>query len=363
MVQWRSERRGLVLLVGALALMAALYAPLVHAGAVYEDENWQQALRSGLTWALPAAVANKPVAIWSLNAPLGLEHLINVWLHAMNGLLVFALALAVADPLAAGLAALIFLLTPLNSEAVAYLSARSDLLMTACALLGALATLRPGVWALCATLAVAAVAIWCDQVGLLVIPLALLTSTLLVRPSSWRDLRATALLVALAGGAAVIAPQVAVQWQLAYSPEGMNLAWSPFLTYQMTALWHLLALLADPRWLSIDHDIIHLGAGWTLWAASATAATLSALVLTWRRSPLTAWALGWLVLSVAPHFVFRTSEWVSEHQLYLALAGVSIGLGCGLSWLGPRVDVLSMQIGRACRRGGLSMLTHATRSA
>ncbi|HET9267512.1 MAG TPA: hypothetical protein VFO31_05085, partial [Vicinamibacterales bacterium] len=58
-------------------------------------------------------------------------HLTNVLLHAVNTMLVYALARRVGDATVAGVAALVFTLHPVNQEAVFWVSGRFDLLATA----------------------------------------------------------------------------------------------------------------------------------------------------------------------------------------------------------------------------------------
>ena len=84
---------------------------------------------------------------WSLwGADPAAFHLTSVLLHAVNTMLVYALARRVGDATAAGVAALVFSLHPVNQEAVFWVSGRFDLLATAW-MLGALVLLwSPRAW-------------------------------------------------------------------------------------------------------------------------------------------------------------------------------------------------------------------------
>ena len=121
-------------LAGLLVLTAALYAPTRTHRFVYEDHNWLRAVTE-----MPAVSLMPSRALsyathhltWRLvGFDPGLYHLGNVALHLMNGLLVYAVAVALIPGSAAVWGAGVFLLHPLNSEAVNYVSARTDLLMT-----------------------------------------------------------------------------------------------------------------------------------------------------------------------------------------------------------------------------------------
>ena len=68
-------------------------------------------------------------SVWGIDAA-GF-HLTNVLLHAVNAMLVYALARRVTEATVAGVAALVFALHPVNQEAVFWVSGRFDLLATA----------------------------------------------------------------------------------------------------------------------------------------------------------------------------------------------------------------------------------------
>ena len=68
-------------------------------------------------------------SLWGIDAA-GF-HLTNVLLHAVNAMLVYALARRLTDATAASVAALVFVLHPVNQEAVFWVSGRFDLLATA----------------------------------------------------------------------------------------------------------------------------------------------------------------------------------------------------------------------------------------
>jgi hypothetical protein len=225
----------------------------------------------------------------------------------------------------AGVAAgILFAAHPLNSEAVAYVAARSDLLMTTCALVAVLCVLsRQRLGSVLLLLLAVAVAPFCDELGGVVAGLVVLTSALLRPQAPGHRLMALAMWAFAAGAAIVAYPFLGVMWRAGVQsqPDGWH-----FLYWQLVALGHLLALVADPRWLSIDHGVTTLGVGWQVWAVALALLAPCAAVY-YRRQPIVPWTIGWVGLAVAPRLLFRSNEWMSEHQLYLAMAGLSVGLG------------------------------------
>src|SRR5581483_7010892 len=128
--------------LAALLLVTVLaYGKTFDAGWVYEDSNavfqndsvigqapivlirarWLSALSHRIVWTL---AKDRPVV----------HHTVNLGLHLVNGLLVFAIASVFLVPAAAWLAAALYLLHPINVESVAYIASRSELLACACAL-------------------------------------------------------------------------------------------------------------------------------------------------------------------------------------------------------------------------------------
>jgi hypothetical protein len=82
------------------------------------------------------ALSYQITALWGAGSPVG-HHLLNVALHAVNGLLVFAIAREAArlSPAGAAVAALAFVLLPVHAESVAWITGRVDS-MPACFYLG-----------------------------------------------------------------------------------------------------------------------------------------------------------------------------------------------------------------------------------
>lgn len=154
--------RNMKLLGGLLLLTLLVYFPALGGHYLAWDdvrhitENpWLTEGRIGLLWTYPYYSLYIPTiytvwtAIYALSdSPVGF-HLFNVVLHALNAYLVIRLARRLQlSPLQQVVAALIFLLHPLQVETVAWISGGRDLLSTTLALTATelLLTSTKGVW-------------------------------------------------------------------------------------------------------------------------------------------------------------------------------------------------------------------------
>lgn len=303
----------------------AIYAPALTAGFVYEDSASVSPVAPTLRdVATGRILPSRQLTVWSYTFTSALVWLEPVWFHAgnlavhlVNGLFVFAVISALVSPWVGVASAAAFLWLPLNSEAVAYVSGRSDLLMTTGALIACLAVLRGG-WLLVALgLLMAAMS---KEVGLLAIALVGLTYWA-TRGAHIRPEAALVALMLLVAGAMYLEPLLDV-WQSA--PED---GWIVFLGMQQTAVWHLLLPITWFGGLSIDHDVRTLGGQWDLLAAICSGLALSAAWICRRDAPLVTWGVGWVFCVVAPRFLFPTPEGLHEQHLYAATVPISLGLG------------------------------------
>ena len=334
------EGRGLLVLI---VLTAALYAQTWTAPFVYEDEHWFRSVTEAPT--VPLA-PSRALTAWSYHLTWqmaggvpALYHAGNVALHLVNGALVYALATALV-PGAGLLAAGVFLLHPLSSSAVAYLAGRSDLLMTTWILLALVLTVHGSswwrwglAWAACGLAAMS------KEIGIVAPVLLALTHSL------WRPEMATRAWIGvwvMAGAAAGWAWAPLLNW-IAMPPHigGSALSWPHYVWLQNAALWHLLALVNPFGGFSIDHDVLAIAPVVRVQMLLLTALCLVSLPLLWRVVPIAAWAVVMVGVSVAPRFVFQTSEFLTEPQMYLPFMAISVLLGVGghalLTWT-PRLQ-------------------------
>lgn len=324
---------GLLVLI---VLTAGLYAQTWGAPFVYEDER----VFRGVTEApaVPLAPSRALTAWtyhltwrWAGGTP-ALFHAGNVALHLVNGALVFALAQALV-PGAALAAAFVFLLHPLSSSATAYLTGRSDLLMTTGVLLALVLTLTGSAWwrwglawACCGLAAMS------KEIGVVALPILVLTHVV------WRPDTAGRAWVGLwvaAGAAAGWMWAPLLNWlTMPAHIGGGAVSWPAFVLLQNAALWHLLALVNPFGAFSIDHDVLAIQPFVRVQLLFLTALCIVVTPLLWRLYPAAVWAMGVIALSVLPRFVFQTSEWITEVHMYLPFVAISVfaGLGAHALW-------------------------------
>lgn len=309
-----------------LLVTACLYLPLRDAPFVYEDENWQGA--TVMHWTPPPSRA---LAVWTLQHTLNprTAHLVNVAIHLSTGTLVYALAATVAGPTAAIVASGLFLLHPLNSEAVSYVSSRTDLLMTfgiVLAVWGALALV--GAWRIAAIsigLLIASMSKELGAVGVLLVAM----SVAAWQRESRRVLGVLALVLLV--GVVIQGARIASWAALESWSGGSSLGWHAYLQAQAYALTRLLSLVVWPVGFTIDHDWLGVSPFVAPWAVLLAVSIPAVAISAWSSSRLLAWGMAWITLSVLPRFLFRTNELLSEHQMYLATVGVCVLIGAGVA--------------------------------
>lgn len=281
------------------------------------------------------------------SSPFGF-HLFNVAVHAANAILVFYLLRALrpgrVGDLLPFLAALLFALHPVQTEAVTYVSGRSASLM-ALFYLGSLMAYvgadSPKPWpgrALSAVLFAAALLVKETAVTL---PLALLLVEAVGARSSWREvlkrqaLHWVVLALAIAAMAALPAYRHLADVSLATRPIVANL-----LT-QANAIFWLAGQLVVPWRLNVDPDLPVVMA----WSARATVQVVVILgllvagVLMLRRHRWPGFALLWFFLHLAPtNSVLPRLDVANDRQLYLAGIGAFVACAAAIHWLLLKLD-------------------------
>lgn len=294
-----------------------IYRPVVHAPFVYEDHNWSDTFKRYDVFSV-SQWPGRYLTQWSYQAqadgfavqprPL---HVMNVVIHLVTGGFVFVLARSIrVSATASVLASAIFLWHPLNVAAVAYISARSDLLMTLCTVLAVCAALTRTWWAMPFVIAAVLLAGAAKELGAIALFLVLWT---------WR--------AQVAIGAAALIPAVALS--LTWKEWGV---WWPHFTdwvflvlANVMSLWRILWLMVVPIGLSIDPD------PW-FWMPPERVVGLMALmwlaVVVWKQADgLTRWGLGWMALVLLPRLVMPTFEPIHDQHAYVAMVAVSVLAG------------------------------------
>jgi len=277
-------------------------------------------------------------ALWGYR-PLGF-HLTSVLLHAAAAVLLLLLmqrALEDAGPAPRGagpaalLAAALFAVHPLQSEAVAYVSGRSEVLCAVWFLAAMVlardamasgSALRGAAACVCGALAIAS-----KEVGL-VLPVMVVVYDWLLRPgdddSRWRRLWR----IFVPGF--VVASAVA-GYRLLALPH-LTGGSTPLLTgmTQAIVVWRYVGLLLWPGGQSIMHGVHRATSLADPLAIAAVAALAGVCLLAWwlrRRIPVVAFGLLWFLIALSPSSsIVALAEGMAEHRVYLASAGIFIAI-------------------------------------
>ncbi len=270
-------------------------------------------------------------------------HVINVGLHLVSGLLVYRIILRARTDEVSSIAfwaAILFLVHPLATETVTYLSGRASGLMTCFYLLAFLLYLkgteegsREGkhrVWYAGAML-VFLLAMASKETAI-TFPLVLLLWDVLVRRLHGRALRAVFLSYHLPFWMIVMVMGVAL-WM---HPRYVYLAdfslhirpiWENVFS-QVHAVSYALLLFIAPWKQSFDHDLapFHSVFQWPLvFDLTVLSGLAVAAVLSMRRFPLAAFGIGWFFLQLLPtNSVIPRNDLLSERNLYLPSVGLFI---------------------------------------
>lgn len=333
----------------AVALAGLVYLNALSNPFVYDDYVTVVTNPSLREWSSPTAIllqnVFRPVtslsyamdrALWGFR-PFG-YHLTSVALHLVNVALLFRLARRAAEDARTGVApaavafvaASLFGVHPMMTEAVGYVSGRAEVLC-ATLFLGALLLARAGIVGgrpalIAGGLALAAGGLGAREVALMFPFVLLLYDNFLINDGMEAQRRRLLRLHLPLMGAAVavgLARLAAFVWietpALADSPG------TPFT--QIGAVARYLGLLLVP----LSQSLVHATPRLSVALALATAAGLLLVVaLAWRarrREPLLILGIAWFLLLLAPSMMVTLLEAVAEHRVYLASAGLFIAAG------------------------------------
>lgn len=354
-----------------VVLTAVLYSPALDGAFVYDDPNaiTQSTLIRSLTPLVRFVnLSTRPLTDFSyaLDYAVGAYtprayHVTSLALHAINAVLVYVLALitlalpALAPRYGAArqgialAAAALFAAHPLASESVAYVSSRSEVLSSVFYLTAvlsfALAATRGGRLPTAGIFFATGIAGLCKE-SAASIPLALLLydSVFLAgdarrrRPLHWR-LIGVSLLPILIGGALFAARTM-------LRPSGLGsyaataglgfdrFTWWQYLFTQFGVIVSYLRLTVLPIGQTFDYDT-RLADSLFAPEVLLPLLLLAGMVICawrWRRTqPLFAFAVGWLLLILAPtSSVMPIADLMVERRMYLALAGLMLFAAGGL---------------------------------
>ncbi|MEC7842766.1 MAG: tetratricopeptide repeat protein [Candidatus Latescibacterota bacterium] len=247
-------------------------------------------------------------------------HLVNVLLHALAATGAFALfrrLLPSAPALAAGL---LFAVHPVHSQAVNYLSSRSEtmcmaLVMWALVLLQA----RHGIW----SAVIYAGALLTKSAAVALLPVAALIQWRLpAHQRDWKSLLPHGLVSVL------YVSLISIE---GFLPRSLSQGVRPFdvqIWTQLKALIYYLQMTVLPRGLSVEHDFKISNA---LWDPPVTLAAAILLSVVWLhrealRSRVSLAGLGalWFVAALGVPLLVPLNVLVNEHRLYLPVAGFAV---------------------------------------
>lgn len=277
------------------------------------------------------------------NSPSG-YHLLNLLLHLGSGLLVYRLLTRAVTEETRHLpfwTAAVFLLHPIQTETVTYISGRASGLMAffylvAFFLYSKASEHSDAVMRRRGYLAGSVVAFILSlgsKETAATFPLVLLLWDLLIRRLRGPSLRTAIcfhhvpfwIVLLFAAGWAWSHPRYTA---LAQFSLGIRPFWENLLS-ESHATAYALTLFFAPWNQNFDHDlpIFHSLAQWPLpLDILALSITAGAGLLSWRRFPLVAFGIGWFVLQMLPTAIIPRNDLLSERNLYLASVGVLLVL-------------------------------------
>lgn len=284
--------------------------------------------------------------LWGLS-PAGF-HFTNLLLHIFNGALLFHLLrrLRIAT-LTAAATTLLWISLPINSEAVAWISARAYPLCLLFLLLNLLATLRyledRRPLALVAAFITATAALLSHESGILVFPLAVIV-LLLHFGNELSALRDRPNLIPPGVNLAAIALFFSLRFAVgAHSANGTS---APLAFASI--FWKYLGWILVPLHMSVERststpanalsDVVIL-------AWIALLALLALVTLLWKPAPAAAFGLAWLLFALAPFcgLVFLY-QGMAERFCYIASAGAAIAIVALIATQKPPIRTILISI-------------------
>ncbi len=301
--------------------------------------DWGLLVSSGRPFLMATYVANHRLSGFEPY----LFHLTNVLLHCLNALILwrFLAALFASGRLDEWIQAylrpvliygipLLFLTSPVQTESVAYISSRSEVLsatfffLALWVFVSPLREERPWVAALLILLSfVGAMGSKQDKLTLPVV--ILLLDYLLIAKLDWRRLKDTWRIYGLFAVSGVAGFLIVVQPFLFARSAGFSLDWQPYLYTQFRMYFLYLRLLFVPFGLNADYDIApsttlteHLS-----WAALLLLLALFALVMRFhRQAPLAVFGALFFFIALAPtSSFFPILDYAAERRLYVPSVG------------------------------------------
>ena len=248
-------------------------------------------------------------------------HLVNLLLHVLAAAAVTALVTVFARNHTTGWwVGMLFALHPIQSQAVHYISARSELLSALGALVAFLMAI--GNRAPAATAAAAAGGLLAKSTAVVLLPLLIAHRWLRFEPLAKRQL----LLVA-----AAIVCYLVISFATGFLGGALQQDVRPYgvhLLTQVKALVYYASLIVMPVRLAVEHNFTtsEIPTEWPVLGSAAFLGSMVAVAWACRGSSRWGlWVLAWVGASLSVTFLKPLNVLVSEHRLYLAAAGLFAG--------------------------------------
>ena len=340
-----------VIVAGLVAYHNSFDVPFLYDDemSIPRNESIRQ-LSTALQPPAEAGVGGRPVLnlSYALNYAVGGQsvtgyHAVNMAIHILAGLTLLGILRRTLELPAATVAAVIWTVHPLQTEAVTYLSQRSESLMGLFYLLTLYCFIRE--WPAASVVACALGML--TKEGMVTAPVAvLLYDRVFVAGSfraAWRKRRGFYL--ALAGSWALLAWMMIGVQQRGVGFE-LGVKWWEYAWTQCRAITQYLRLALWPAPLTFDYGSTELAKGTAaLWPfALVVGAWVAGTLVALRRRPAIGFAGAWVVLTLAPtsSAVPIAGSPIAEHRMYLALAGVVALAAAGLFATGKRALSLAL---------------------
>jgi tetratricopeptide (TPR) repeat protein len=256
-------------------------------------------------------------------------HAVNLALHLACVLLLYDVLGQLMPQRLALLAAALFAVHPIQTEAVAYVWERGTLLATLFCLLTFRTWLRGRRWLSVGFFALALLSK--EECVAFPLFLLLLSGHSGRKPWIWKP--AAAMLALSAAAAARVFYALSLNPQV---PAGAHAGISPFQYFlaQGHVILRYFRLLLLPFWFNVDPDIKvpPVWLGLLLWAA-----IIALAVLAWKRSRAGLWLAGGLLLLLPSSSIFPTADLAADYRIYLPGIALAAAAAIGMPTIGVRI--------------------------
>jgi tetratricopeptide (TPR) repeat protein len=278
-------------------------------------------------------------------------HLLNVLIHIMNAFLLYVLFARYADPdsrtgysLQYVLAAVIFLIHPINTESVTYLSSRSSVLSTFFVLASMLSFFRATekehfrLHYYLLSFLFFMMGLFSKEAAIILPPLLILFDYFFLSRSGQIFRSRLKYHVPY-----ILLTFVLFLVYLSYvtKPEA-DRPWSTHIPTELSVFVEYIRLLFIPLGLTIDHDVapLNLYSGRALFSLVLVMSLLVLALIIRKTKPAISFALFWFFLSLSPFLVIRVNDFMAERWVYTA----SIGFAVGVTGLVMRASQLNRKV-------------------